>query len=106
MELTTPKTPDEYLDLVDQAIFEIEDLLSSAAHEGMDDGWEISEFIPLYEYLRKELGELHKGLTSGHHQFGTGERLPFANDVAKWQAKLPCADILRVIVNSYRDGFK
>lgn len=104
MQVHKPKTPDEYLDLVDQAIFEMDDVLACAQDESADD-FELSELIPLYEYLTKELRTLHSNLSTGRHEFGQGKFPPFAEIVAKWGQRIPCLDLLNVIIRTYRSGF-
>ena len=53
--MMTPRTQDECLDLVDQAIFEIEDVLMCAQDEGDPEDSEFSGILPVYELLSKEL---------------------------------------------------
>ncbi|MDH5649631.1 MAG: hypothetical protein OEY67_08240 [Gammaproteobacteria bacterium] len=104
MQVYKPTTADEYLDLVDQAIFEMDDVLACADQEGED--IDLSELVPLYQYLVKELRKLHENLTTGQHSFGQGETLPFAELVAKWSMRIPCVDLLNHIIRIYREGFK
>lgn len=104
MKIPKPESVDEYLDLVDQAIFEMEDVLACAEDEG--DDIELSELTPLYEYLVKELKTLHASLLSDNHGFGQGEALPFAEVVAKWGMRIPCLDILNIILRNYKEGLK
>jgi len=104
MKIPRPESVDEYLDLVDQAIFEMEDVLACAEYE--DDDIELSELTPLYEYLVKELKLLHAKLLSGNHGFGQGEALAFAEPVAKWGRRIPCLDILNILVRSYKEGLE
>jgi len=104
MKIPKPESVDEYLDLVDQAIFEMEDVLACAEDEGED--IDLSELTPLYEYLVKELKLLHAKLLSGNHSFGQGEAPAFAEPVAKWSRRIPCLDILNIIIRGYREGLE
>jgi hypothetical protein len=63
--MTTPRTQDEYLDLVDQAILEIEDVLMCAGDEGDPEDSSFSDILPVYEHLSKELKQLHADVLAG-----------------------------------------
>jgi hypothetical protein len=56
----------EYLDLVDQANFEHEDLILCTEDEGGEDV-ELYELLPLYEKLFHELNNLHADILVGNH---------------------------------------
>lgn len=85
----TPKTRDEFLDLVDQLIFEIEEVLMCAQDEGDPEDSAFSDLLPLYEQLLAELKKLHAEVMQGKHVFGADQDLPFMPLVNKWQARLP-----------------
>ncbi len=70
-----PKNKDEYLDLVDQAIFETDDLLMSAEAEGEED--DFGAYVPIYEQLLKGLRQLHEDVQADRHAFADGADLPF-----------------------------
>ena len=105
MQIYNPKTPHEYMDLVDQAIFEIEDVLACALDE---DGEEhvLTELLPLYEFLIKELKQHYKDLVEGTHNFGHNDSLSIEPILTKWGSRIPCSDLLNVIVHTYKRGFK
>ena len=99
------KTPDEFLDLIDQAIFEIEDLLACAGDEG-DSEYEFTDLLPLYEHLASELKKLHADMKRGAHEFGKGKDLSFMPLVKQWGARIPFRELLGVINETYRSGFQ
>ncbi len=70
--MMTPRTQDEYLDLVDQAIFEIEDVLMCAQDEGDPEDSEFSGILPVYELLSKELKKLQAEVMQGKQVIGGG----------------------------------
>jgi hypothetical protein len=74
--LGRPKTPEEYVDLVDQALFEIEDLRLSAEYD-MDSMGSATEFL---EQLEREVGKLRQSMADGSYQFGK-ENLPYVRVV-------------------------
>ncbi|MHB8624218.1 MAG: hypothetical protein ACYC9J_07080 [Sulfuricaulis sp.] len=53
--MITPRTQDEYLGLVNQAIFEIEDVLMCAEDEGDPENQEFSDILPDYEQLLRDI---------------------------------------------------
>lgn len=64
-----PKTPVQYIEMVDQAIFEAEDLLRCAE----DEEGGIVEFasqMPVYQELLAELKALRAAVAAGQHAFG------------------------------------
>ncbi len=79
---------DEYLDLIDQALFEVQEMIVCADEEDAEDSW----FSP----IRSQLEELAAGLrtlkievASGAHVSGDGQDLPFMPLVRKLKDRLP-----------------
>ena len=103
--MNTPRTQDEFLDLVDQAIFEFEDIRMCAEDEGDPEDQEFSDILPVYEHLSKELKQLHANVLQAKHAIGQGEDLPFMMLAAKWQERIPFYDLLTSINYSYKTGF-
>ena len=64
--LGRPKTPEEYVDLVDQALFEIEDLRQAAEYD-MDSMGAASEFL---EQLERDVRKLRESMADGSYLFG------------------------------------
>ena len=84
-----PKTPAQYLGLVDQAIFEVEDLLRCA----QDEEGGIVEFasqMPIYQELLEGLKALRTAVAAGQHAFGVKQDLPFMPLVRQWRSRIPC----------------
>ena len=52
---TFPKTKDDFLDLVDQAIYEVDEIMMCAADEGDPEDSQYSAVLPLFEQLRHQL---------------------------------------------------
>ena len=95
---------DEFLDLVDQAIFEMEDILVCAEDEGGIDDDQLSNLLPLYEHLTEELKRLHANMMQGTHDFGQGKELEFAPLVQKWGKHIPFRSLLTTVIESYKTG--
>ncbi|MHB8536023.1 MAG: hypothetical protein ACYDBW_11345 [Sulfuricaulis sp.] len=66
--MMTARTQDEYLDLVDQAIFEVEDVLMCAEDDPEDSAF--SDILPVFERLSQELKKLHADVLQGRQVIG------------------------------------
>jgi hypothetical protein len=64
--LGRPKTPEEYVDLVDQAIFEIEDLRMAAEYD-TDSMGAATEFL---DELERDVRRLRESMADGSYRFG------------------------------------
>ncbi|MHB8741507.1 MAG: hypothetical protein ACYC9L_00105 [Sulfuricaulis sp.] len=103
--MITPRTQDEYLDLVDQAIFEIEDVLMCAEDEGDPEDQEFSDILPVYEQLLRDIKKLHADVQQGRQAIGTGEDLPFMSQVTKWKERIPFQELLATLNYIYKTGY-
>lgn len=99
-----PRSKDEYLDLVDQAIFEIDELLMCAEDEG-DGDLEFTELLPVYEQLADSLRILHADIQSGAHAFASQSDLEFMPLVREWKNRIPFSDLLEALNTFHRVGF-
>ena len=100
----TPRTRDEYLDLVDQAIFEIDEVLMCAADEGDPEDSEFSEMLPVFEQLSAELKRHHADILQGASALGAGKDLPFLPFVHKWKDRIPFHHLFAVLNAVYKQG--
>ena len=74
--LGRPKTPEQYVDLVDQALFEIEDLRLAAEYD-MDSMGAATEFL---DELEADVRKLRESMADGSYRFGKDD-LPFVRVV-------------------------
>jgi hypothetical protein len=102
----TPRTQDEYLDLVDQAIFEIEDVLMCAGDEGDPDDQQFSDILPVYEQLSRDIKKLHADIMQGRLAIGKGVDLPIMPLVTQWKERIPCYELLAALNYVYKTGFQ
>ena len=86
--MATAFTRDEYLDMVDQAIYEADELLMCAQDEGDPEDSDFSAILPVLEQISKELKKLHASIMQGTHKFG-GEELSFMPLVRQWKDRIP-----------------
>ena len=92
--LGRPKTPEEYVDLVDQAIFEIEDLRLAAEYD-MDSLGAATEFL---EELERDVRKLRDSMSDGSYQFGK-ENLPFVKVVENQDERVLPFKLLLLKIN-------
>ncbi|MHB8729981.1 MAG: hypothetical protein ACYC9K_13275 [Sulfuricaulis sp.] len=103
--MMTPRTQDEYLDLVDQAIFEVEDVLMCAEDEDDPEDSAFSDILPVFERLSQELKKLHADVLQGKQVIGRGEDLPFMPLVTQWKERIPSHDLLLSLNHVHKSGF-
>ncbi|MBI5613057.1 MAG: hypothetical protein HY942_08360 [Gammaproteobacteria bacterium] len=96
--------PDDYLDLVDQAILETDDLIACAQYEA-DSDEDFAGMLPVYQQLRAELEKLHSVVRAGSHAFGAGVDLPLMALVRRYRGRVPIGGLLEAINEIQRKGF-
>ncbi len=99
-----PKTTKDYLELLDQAIFEVEDLIRCAEEEDAS----IAEFasqLPVYHELAQALQTLRAEVVAGTHKFGAKQDLPFMPLVRQWRSRIPFHVLLGALNTAHKEGF-
>lgn len=95
-----PSTPEAYVELVRQAIFELEDIVEAM-------GYDLDEVdgTPMYiEALLKELRGMRAAMADGSYMFGRND-LPMMRIVSKHtEQDLPCIKLLYLINQTHREG--
>jgi hypothetical protein len=100
MAVQRAKTPEEYVELVNQAIFEIEELRMAAEYD-MDD---LGTSMAFVDDLEKRVRALKASMEDGTYAFGNRD-LPFMEIVNKHDTDaLPFRYLLRVINETHRKG--
>ncbi len=97
----TPGNRDEFLDLLDQAIFETRDMLSVIESEGEE--CELGEYVGVFEALEKMLLALHADILGGRHAFD-GAPLAYSELVARFRARIPFVDVLDMLNQVQKGG--
>jgi len=100
--LGRPKTAEAYVDLVDQALFEIEDLRLAAEYD-MDSMGAATEFLA---ELEQDVRKLRDSMADGSYRFGK-EDLPFVKVVAHQDERvLPFKQLLLKINETHVNGLE
>jgi len=98
--LGRPKTPEQYVDLVDQALFEIEDLRLAAEYD-MESMGAATEFLA---ELERDVQALRNSMADGSYRFGK-ENLPFVKVVERQDERiLPFKQLLLKINETHIHG--
>jgi len=96
-----PKTVDEYIDLMHQAVYEVDELRSIMD----EDSDEFAPFRPYIDLLDKQLRQMYDDMLTGNYRFDpNGPELPFMDVVRKLGPRLPFGNLLKVIDQTHREG--
>jgi hypothetical protein len=101
-----PRNVDEYIDLVQQAIFEIDELLACAEDEG-DGESEFVRILPALQQIASGLKAMQADIKAGTHVIARDESLPFLAVIAENRQLLPAAitGMLDALNLAHKKGF-
>jgi hypothetical protein len=94
-----PKSPEAYVQMVEQAIIEVEELVACYEYDMEDVGKHLAYLEPLIQHLRR----LRASMADGSYEFGN-EDLPFMPVVVKHRSQLPFSELLVTINETHRNG--
>ncbi|HYP66837.1 MAG TPA: hypothetical protein VEP67_01145 [Thiobacillaceae bacterium] len=98
-----PDTFDEFLDLVHQAVYEVDELRACIE----DDYEDMARYMPFLDGLDNQLRQLFTDMTAGKFEnFGMGRDLPFMPILLRFERDIPFRDLLRTINQTYREGLR
>lgn len=98
--MNDPRTMDEYLDLVHQAVYEVDELRACVD----DDMEEMEAYMPFVEQLDAQLRALFNTMTDGSYTFPGDTDLPFMAVVRRYGAQIPFKTLLETINRIHRRG--
>lgn len=94
-----PKTAREYVELVDQAIIEVDEFIACLEFDMEDPGDQLRILSPILENLR----EMRAAMADGSYAFENKE-LPFMAVANKLNTQLPFSHMLALINDTHRNG--
>jgi len=100
-----PENVDDYIELIDQAIFETAELIACANDEGEGEA-EFSLMLPAFRELEAGLKALRAEIMRNEHRVGGGHDLPFMPLVQRERKQLPFVTLLDAINLAYKKGFR
>ena len=95
---------DDYVELINQALFEIEDLILCAEDEGDGDA-EFTAMMPDLRVIEAGLKALHAEILGGGYVIGRGEDLPCMPVVQKVRKRLPIVSLIDAVNTAHKKGF-
>ncbi len=99
-----PKSAEQFIHLLDEAIFEIKDAIACAADEG-DGMVDFTNDEQLYKILLEEYQALKEQFSADEIAVGRGKDLPFMPLVNRAHERIPFVDLLGLINHGYKNGF-
>ncbi len=94
-----PKTAEQYVDLIDQAIIEVDEFIACLEFDMEDPGDQMRILTPILEKLR----ELRASMADGSYAFENKD-LPFVAVANKFNTQLPFSHMLALINDTHRNG--
>ncbi len=101
--MRVPATPDEFVALVDEAIFELDELLACAEDEG--DVQELGDRVAEYREIAGALRRLKASIASGTYEYGTETDLEFMAVARAHKGVIPCYGVLEALNLAHKRGF-
>jgi hypothetical protein len=98
-----PRTITQYLELVDEVLFEIGELIACAEEEG-DAEAPLADPLPVYQQLAHGLRQLQAEVRDGSARLGGGEDLAIMPLVKQWKRRLPFAAEIDMLNLCYKRG--
>jgi hypothetical protein len=95
-----PKTYDEYVDLVHQGVYEVDEMRA-----GLDYDPENAErWSTMLDHLDGVLRKLYDDMISDKYEFPTDKDLPYMQFVNRWGREIPFKQLLLVINQAHKNG--
>lgn len=94
-----PRTAEQYVEMVEQAIVEVQEMRASLEYDMEGEGGVDAILIPLEEALT----QLRQSMADGDYHFENKD-LPFMDLVRRYRSKLPIAELLATINRTHREG--
>jgi hypothetical protein len=103
IQIQRARSTEEYVDMVRQAVFEVDDLNACLEWDYGDDAVAIQRTMPFLEPLGRTVRELHQAMAAGNYRFATGEQ-PFMEVLRKYPDQLPFTHLLERINATHCEG--
>lgn len=99
-----PRSVEEFLRILDDVIFDVEEAIASAEYEG-DTIMDITELVPTYQQFHQQLKALFDDVKQGTHAFGSDDDLPYMEQALRFKLRIPFAQALFALNEAHRKGF-
>ncbi len=95
-----PKTYDEYVDLVHQAVYEVDEMRAAMEFDPED----MERWSKVLDHLDGVLRQLYDDMISEKYEFPTGRDLPYMQFLNRWGPSFPFQQLLGVINQTHKNG--
>lgn len=95
-----PSTADEYVEMVRQAQYEVEELQACLDY----DNESLKHLAPFIDTLQQNINKVYDDMKEGKYVFQPNADLPFMEIVNKWGDSIPFYQLLTVINKTHREG--
>lgn len=100
--MQSPKNTQQFLELLDQGLFEVQDLIQSVEDEGED--VDLGQHLPVYHEIARDLQALDRSVRAGEHVFADGHDLACYTKALPIRRRLPIFGLLEAINTAHRAG--
>ncbi|WP_297471447.1 hypothetical protein [Acidithiobacillus sp.] len=101
MAMQKPQDYDAFLDLLHQAVYEVDELRACIE----DDPEEMERYVPFLDHLDAQLRQLFEEARQGMLKgFGQGEDLSYMPLFVRFERDIPFRELLRTLNAAYREG--
>lgn len=97
------RSTEEYIEMVRQAVFEVDDLRACLEWDYDSDAMQIARAVPYLEPLGEQVKALQQSMLEGNYDFATGN-LPFMQILSSYPDQLPFAQLLESINATHCHG--
>ncbi len=95
-----PKTYDEYVDLVHQGVYEVDEMRASIDYDPEN----AERWSAILDQLDGVLRKLYDDMISDRYEFPTGKDLSFMQFLNRWGREIPFKQLLLVINEAHKNG--
>ena len=99
-DMKGPKTYDEYIDLVHQAVYEVDEMRAGIEYDPEN----AERWSNILDHLDGVLRKLFDDMVNDKYQFPTGVDLPYMAFLNRWGKEVPFKPLLVVINQAHKDG--
>ncbi|MEW5771763.1 MAG: hypothetical protein AB1831_15570 [Pseudomonadota bacterium] len=95
-----PKTYDEYMDLVHQAVYEVDEMRAGIEYDPEN----AERWSTMLDHLDGVLRKLYQDMVDNVYEFPTGRDLQYMQFVNRWGREIPFKQLLAVINETHKNG--
>jgi hypothetical protein len=98
--MKAPKTYDEYVDLVHQAVYEVDEMRASIDYDPEN----AERWSGMLDQLDGVLRKLYDDMISDKYEFPTDKDLMYMQHLNRWGKEIPFKQLLVVINQAHKNG--